>query len=90
MHHAAGVGALWACELLLAAGHEKNSLNNNVQSPVDVAGGSNAEVTTFLTAEGCVPSSRWRGASSRQARELAGEGHVRRRDGGFGGAPAAG
>ena len=57
MHHAAGVGALWACELLQAAGHGEKSLNNNLQSPVDVAGGSNAEVAAFLTAEGCVPSS---------------------------------
>ena len=44
MHHAAGVGALWACQLLLAVGHANNFLNNNLQSPVDVAGGSKAEV----------------------------------------------
>ena len=81
MHHAAGVGALWGCELLLAAGHEKSPLNSNQQSPVDVAGGSNAEVASFLRSEGCEPSPRGGGLSSRQAREQAGEGHGRRRDG---------
>ncbi len=48
LHRAAGVGAYVLCEELLGARADVAALNNNNQSAVDLAGGSNSRVRLFV------------------------------------------